>query len=452
MPVKQSSIDEIKNIAPHSLKLDSKSKQLTLGSVSLTHIAQESGTPCYILDQQTIVDTVQKYQAAFKDYPEAVHIQYACKANCSTGLLKLLDDLGLGFDVVSGGELFTAIQADIDLNKVLMNGNNKSPEELEMAILSNIGLISVDNPDYELPIIHNICTRTKKKVSILLRVTPGIDAHTHDYIKTGHIDSKFGINLPQLNETISKLINEYKETIQLCGLHAHIGSQIFDLDPYLDLIDVLFSEYEKLRKRHGITLTHMDIGGGLGIYYTQQDDPPDISLAGQSICKKIVATAKKHNYPLPQLLLEPGRSIIAQAGVTLYTVGAIKHIPELNKTYVSVNGGMGDNIRPALYGAKYTAIVANKAHEPASKTVTIAGKYCESGDILFPELQVPESITTGDLLLVLATGAYNYSMSSQYNRIPRPGTVMVNNGCATQLVKRETYHDIIRQDLLPLSN
>lgn len=451
MPTKSNPLSHLNNIAPESLAIDPKTKQLGIAGVTLESIAQEAGTPCYILDQQTIETTTKNYQTAFKSYPEAVHIHYACKANCSTGLIKLLDDLGLGFDVVSGGELFTAIQADVNLQKVLMNGNNKSPEELEMAVLSNIGLISVDNPNYELPIIHAVCKRINKKARILLRVTPGIDAHTHDYIKTGHIDSKFGINLPQLPETITQLQNEYAGTIDLCGLHAHIGSQIFDLDPYLDLVDVLFAEYDKIRTQFKLTLTHMDIGGGLGIFYTQADDPPETLKAGKAICEKIIATAKKLNYPIPQLILEPGRSLIARAGMTLYKVGAIKHIPELNKTYVAVNGGMGDNIRPALYGANYTAIIANKPNEAATKTVTIAGKYCESGDVLFPELQVPESIETGDLLLVFCTGAYNYSMSSQYNRIPRPGTVMVNNGYATQLIKRETYHDIIRQDLIPTS-
>jgi diaminopimelate decarboxylase len=435
-------------IKPVSFQSDTETNVATVGGLSFETLAKTYGTPLYILDEQTLRQMMGAYKDAFREYPAPVKVLFAAKANLCMGLCALVQQEGLGLDVVSGGEYYTALKARFPVEDIVFNGNNKTREELELVISNGIGRISLDN-FHELNLIHDIADRLGKKVPVVLRVTPGIECHTHDYIKTGHLDSKFGFDLTQLSNAIERVITDYPDTIELTGLHAHIGSQIFETRPYHDLVEVMMNLFYNIREHYGVIMTHLNLGGGLGVVYQEGDDPPQVADYAKVVIDKLVAYAEQIDFPLPTLILEPGRSLVATAGLTLYTVGSIKTIPELNKTYVAVDGGMGDNIRPALYGAVYTAMVINKPNEPHTKKVTIAGKYCESGDILIKEFMAPESIAPGDKLLVFGTGAYNYSMSSNYNRVPRPAVVMVNKGQAQTLVQPETYDDIISHDLIP---
>lgn len=435
------------SLKPISFTVDDNNQPM-VGGMNLVELAHSYGTPLYVLDEATLRASARAYKETLKAaYTGETLPLYACKANMSMGLVKLMEQEGMGLDVVSGGEIYTAVQAGFPMERVLFNGNNKTYQEIELAIHHGVGRISADN-FHDLELIHKIASDKQKKVNVLLRVTPGIECHTHDYIKTGHVDSKFGFDLSQLAPAVERIQDEYKDTIVLKGLHAHIGSQIFETKPYEDLIEIMLNIYYNIREQYsGLVLEDLDLGGGLGVTYTGQDDPPAVPAAVQRIAEKLANYAKRLNYPLPRLLMEPGRSMVATAGLTLYTVGSMKDVPGMKK-YVAVDGGMGDNIRPALYQAQYTALVASKFGAPVEETVTIVGKYCESGDVLIKGLPVP-SLESGDILAVLGTGAYNYTMSSNYNRFPRPATVLVENGHAHVLVQRETYDTIIQQDLIP---
>lgn len=436
------------SMKPITYSLDDNSQPL-VGGVNLVELAHTHGTPLFVLDEATIRASAKAYKETLAQVYSGQSLPlYACKANMNMGLVKLMEQEGMGLDVVSGGELYTAIQAGFPMERVLFNGNNKTIQELELAIHHGVGRISVDNFQ-DLEFIHKVASSKDKKVDVLLRITPGIECHTHDYIKTGHIDSKFGFDLSQLPAAIDMIQGDFRETINLKGLHAHIGSQIFETRPYEDLIEIMLNIYYNIREQYdGLVLEDIDLGGGLGVTYMGQDDPPAVPAAVQRIAEKLANYAKRLNYPLPRLLMEPGRSMVATAGLTLYTVGSMKDVPGLRK-YVAVDGGMGDNIRPALYQAQYSAVVANKINAPVEETVTIVGKYCESGDVLIKGLPVPH-LENGDILAVFGTGAYNYSMASNYNRFPRPAVVLVEGGKAHVLVQRETYDTIIQQDLIPL--
>lgn len=436
------------SLKPVTFTVDEHNQPL-VGGMNLVELAHAYGTPLYVLDEATLRASAKAYKETLKAVYSGDSLPlYACKANMSMGLVKLMEQEGMGLDVVSGGEIYTAVQAGFPMERVLFNGNNKTYQELELAIHHGVGRISADN-FHDLELINKIAAAKGKKVNLLLRVTPGIECHTHDYIKTGHIDSKFGFDLSQLAAAVDMIQEQYKDTIVLKGLHAHIGSQIFETKPYEDLIEILLNIYYNIREQYsGLVLEDLDLGGGLGVTYTGQDDPPAVSSAVQRIVEKLIFYAKRLNYPLPRLLMEPGRSMVATAGMTLYTVGSMKDVPGLRK-YVAIDGGMGDNIRPALYQAQYSALVATKVNAPVEETVTIVGKYCESGDILIKSLPVP-ALESGDILAVFGTGAYNYTMSSNYNRFPRPATVLVENGHAHVLVQRETYDTIIQQDLIPV--
>lgn len=419
---------------------------LYVGGISVADLLARYGSPLYVLDELTLRTSMQAYVKAFKTYELGVTPMYAAKANLCKGICSIAQEEGLGIDVVSGGELYTAIEAGFPMSKILFNGNNKGVEELRLALTHDVGMISVDNR-HELSLLQALCQELGRKANILLRITPGIECHTHDYIKTGHIDSKFGFPLSQLDEVVRLILTDYADTINLCGLHAHIGSQIFETQPYYDLVTVMFGLMQNIRAKHGLTMTHLNLGGGLGIRYQDSDDPPNVADYAAVVVEQVLTEAKRHEYPLPELFVEPGRSIVATAGMTLYTVGSIKQIAEIQKTYVSVDGGMGDNIRPALYGATYSAVVANKASEPHDTVVTVAGKYCESGDVILPQFKAPVSIAAGDILAVFATGAYNYSMASQYNRVPRPAVVLVGEARSRVLVRRETWVDLVAMDI-----
>lgn len=418
-----------------------------IGGVNLLELTQSHGTPLFVMDEVTIRQMAQAYQGALKsNYKEDSLPLYASKANLTMGLARLVASEGMGLDVVSGGELYTAINAGFPVDRIYFNSNNKSLEELEFAIENDIFLIGVDN-FYELTLIDKVAAQKGKKVDVLLRIAPGIECHTHDYIRTGQTDTKFGFDMKFLPEAIEKILNTYKATINLRGLHSHIGSQIFEVKPFEDLVEFMMNVYFNVRDSYGVTLDILNVGGGYGIQYTEGDDPPDVRFAVKTVTDTLKSYAEKIKFPLPRLLMEPGRSMVATAGVTLYTVGSMKTVPDVRK-YVAVDGGMGDNIRPALYQAEYTAALANKLNKPNAETVRVVGKYCESGDVLIREVSLPE-VESGDTLIVFGTGAYNYSMASNYNRIGRPAMVLVENGKAHTLVRRETYEDMARLDEIP---
>ncbi len=417
---------------------------IEIGGCDTVELAEKYNTPLYVIDEKTLRTICADYKKAFENYPKT-NIMYASKALCTSAIAAILADEGLGFDVVSGGEIYTVHNAGADMSKVLFNGNNKSFEELNLAIDLGVGRISVDN-FYELALLNTIAQSKNKIVNILLRITPGIECHTHQYIQTGHLDSKFGFDLTQIDDAVELILNEYGN-LKLHGLHAHIGSQIFETSIYADEIDILCKELARLDKKFGIVLDEINIGGGLGVKYTDSDVPPSTYEIGEIIISSLNKSISKYGIEPPVIFLEPGRSIISMAGVTLYTIGSSKQVPHGRK-FVSIDGGMSDNPRPSLYQAKYYAQVANKKETDETEQVTIGGRFCESGDILIENITLPK-LDEGDILCVYNTGAYNYSMASNYNRVEKPAMVLVNNGVSEVILKRETLDDLIRCDVIP---
>ena len=417
---------------------------LQIGGCDMVELADKYGTPLYVLDEETIRSICNDYKKAFSKY-KRTNIMFASKALCTMALSKILDSEGFGFDTVSGGEIYTVYKAGVDMSKVLFNGNNKSYEELELALDLGVGRISVDN-FYELALLNTIAQAKNKVVDILLRITPGIECHTHEYIQTGHLDSKFGFDLSQIDEAIELIVSEYTN-LKLHGLHAHIGSQIFETSIYSDEIEIVCKEISRINKNFRLNLNEINIGGGLGVKYTLEDQPPSVYEVGEIIVNKLNQCIQKYSIEPPTLFLEPGRSIISTSGVTLYTIGSSKQVPN-GKKYVSVDGGMADNPRPSLDDAQYFAQVANKKDIQESEKVTICGRFCESGDILIKDVNLP-ILEEGDVLCVYNTGAYNYSMASNYNRVPKPGMVLVNNSESEIIVKRESLDDLLVHDKIP---
>ncbi|MBR1753443.1 diaminopimelate decarboxylase [bacterium] len=408
---------------------------LELGGCDLVQLAKRHSTPLYVIDEKTIRGVLQEYKSAFSNYKNT-RLLYASKACLNMGIAKIVSDEGFGFDTVSGGEIYTVYKAGCDMSKVLFNGNNKSPEEIELALNLGVGRISVDN-FHELDLLNKIA---QKPVDILLRITPGIECHTHDYIKTGQLESKFGFDMEQIDTAINLILNKYKN-LNLKGLHAHIGSQIFEIKVFEDELYILLNEIERIKTKFNIELTEINMGGGIGVKYTEQDEPVSIF----DVAQKVISKLKDKNLTL---YLEPGRSIISTAGVTLYEIGSSKTVEFNAHKYISIDGGMADNPRPSLYGAKYLAEIANKTENRTVEDVTISGKFCESGDILIEKISLP-SPQAGDILCVFNTGAYNYSMASNYNRMKKPEMVLVNNSQSDIIVKRETYDDLISLDVIP---
>lgn len=431
------------SIKPITTKVN-KAGNLEIGGCDLVELAQKYETPLYVIDEVTLRSICKEYKKAFKEY-EKVNMMYASKAFMSMAIAKIIDSEGFGFDAVSGGEIYTIYKSGIDMSKVLFNGNNKSYDEIEMALKLGVGRISVDN-FFELSLLNEIAKSLNKKVDILLRITPGIECHTHEYIQTGHLDCKFGFDLTQIPEAMELIIEEYKN-LNPRGFHAHIGSQIFETKIYEDEIDILIKEMALIRDKYGIIFDEVNIGGGLGVKYTEAEFPPSVFEIGRIIVKALHKNIKKYSLPAPALYLEPGRSIISTAGVTLYTLGSSKQVPH-GTMYWSVDGGMADNPRPSMYQAKYKAKVANKPEAENSQKVTIAGKFCESGDILIKDINLPE-LEEGDILCVFNTGAYNYSMASNYNRFQKPAAVLVNSSQSDIIINRETLNDLISHDVIP---
>lgn len=417
---------------------------LEIGGCDLVKLAEKYGTPLYVLDEATIRKICRDYKDAFKGYPK-VNMMYASKALCSSATSALIASEGFGFDVVSSGEIFTVYKSGANMSKVLFNGNNKSYDELSLAIELGVGRISVDN-FFELSLLDEIAKSHKKIVNILLRITPGIECHTHEYIQTGHLDSKFGFDLTQIDDAVELIVNDYTN-LKLHGLHAHIGSQIFEKSIYGDEIEILVKEIARLDGKFGLKLDEINIGGGLGVKYVEADYPPSTYEVAEIVIKRLYECIEKYKIDAPALFIEPGRSIISTSGVTLYTLGSSKQVPK-GKTYFAVDGGMADNARPSMYQAEYDAQIANKPDYELAQTVTVAGRFCESGDILIKNIKLPE-IEEGDILCVYNTGAYNYSMASNYNRVQKPAMVLVNNSQSDIIIKRESLEDLIAHDIIP---
>jgi len=422
---------------------------LEIGGCDVTKLVQQFGSPLYILDEETLRTACRQYRDAFKRYyPGESQVLYASKAWSCLAVCAIANSEGLGIDVVSGGELYTALQAGVNPDKLYFHGNNKSLEELTLAIESGCTIV-VDNWQ-ELRSLTSLATREKPRAGealaprIMLRLTPGIECHTHEYIRTGHLDSKFGFDPNQLDEVFTFVSQQ--SSLNCVGLHAHIGSQIFERQPHQDLAGVMVQWLDKAIS-YGLPVTELNVGGGLGIRYTESDDPPSVEEWVKAVCEVVKDACAAQQLPLPKLLCEPGRSLIGAACVTAYTIGSSKVVPEI-RTYVAVDGGMSDNPRPITYQSVYRAVVANQMSVPQTETVTIAGKHCESGDILIKDAALPQT-QPGDILVVMGTGAYNYSMASNYNRLPRPAAVIVNAGEANLILRRETYQDLLRQDCLP---
>ena len=430
-------------LKPITLKTNDNGN-LSIGGCDLTELAEKYGTPLYVLDEETIRAVCRDYKKAFSKYKK-VRMMYASKALCTMGTSVLISSEGFGFDVVSGGEIYTLHKAGIDMSNVLFNGNNKSIDELNLALDLGVGRISVDN-FLELSLLNELAKSKNLVANILLRITPGIECHTHEYIQTGHLDSKFGFDLTQIDEAVDLILNTYSN-LKLHGLHAHIGSQIFETKVYHDEIEILIKELSRLDEKFNLKLDEINIGGGLGVKYTEKDIPPSTYEIADVIINSLNENIQKYGIEPPTVFLEPGRSVISTAGVTLYTLGSSKQVPQ-GKKYVAVDGGMADNIRPAMYEAEYIAQIVNKPDFELSQNVTIAGRFCESGDILIKDINLPE-IEEGDILCVFNTGAYNYSMASNYNRVQKPAMVLVNNSQSDIIVNRETLEDLISKDIVP---
>jgi len=419
---------------------------LQIGGCDTLQLAEQFGTPLYIMDEALIRQRCREYMEAFKASGLKFQVAYASKAFCVMAMCRIVEEEGLSLDVVSDGELYTALQAGFPPERIHFHGNNKTPQELAMAIDAQIGCFVVDNL-VELHMLNAIAGDKRQRVKILFRITPGVEAHTHEYISTGQTDSKFGLDID--NGSAYRAVQEAVELphIELLGVHSHIGSQIFEVEGFQMAVDKVIGFAAKVRDELNVIFSVINLGGGFGIRYVEGDTPLPVSQYVKAITDSIKSNFARFDYPTPEIWVEPGRSIVGDSGTTLYTVGTYKDIPGIRK-YVAVDGGMTDNPRPALYESRYEAMLANRAAEADEELVSIAGKCCESGDMLIWDIRLPK-VETGDLLAVSCTGAYNYAMASNYNRIRRPAVVFVKDGEADVVVERETYQNIVGNDVIP---
>ncbi len=417
--------------------------QLHIDNISTVDIAKKYGTPLYVYSYKDIKNQIQTLKEQFENKYENVRIAYASKAFNCVAICQIMQHLGVCLDIVSEGELYTAKKAGFDMKNIEINGNNKSISELEDAIEYGVGRIIVDGLS-ELDIIEDICKRKNKRTKILFRITPGVDSHTNEKISTGKLDSKFGIPIDEdvLYPQIEKAINS--EYVDFLGFHFHVGSQLFDNISHLLATDIILDIVKNVKEKYNYDIKELNLGGGFGATYTNEQRKP-YSYFLDPMMKKIEDFCKKINIDRPAIVIEPGRSIIAEAGIQLYSVGQIKDIKDVRK-YVSVDGGMSDNIRPSLYDAKYDAIIANRANENADDLVTICGKCCESGDILIKDIMLPTP-KRDDIIAVFTTGAYGYSMASNYNKLPKPAVIMIKDGKVFEIIKRQSYEDMIKNEL-----
>lgn len=430
---------------PPQIEINSLGHLETRG-IELSALAARFATPLYVMDEALIRQHCRDYWRGFSDYANG-QVVYAGKALLNQAICRIIEQEKLYLDVVSGGELYTALSAGFPAGKMLFHGNNKTKEELRLALQAGIGRIVVDNLT-ELALLQELTLELHCEADLMLRITPGVEAHTHEYIRTAQTDSKFGLGISddQLQDAIQSILQMPR--LHLKGIHCHIGSQIMEEAPYSLAVELMFGLLDQIRSRYHLTLQELNLGGGIGIRYTSEDLPLQPTAVVHHIAEQVRLQAEKLNFPLPKLFVEPGRAIVGEAGFTLYTIGGIKDVPGIRR-YVSVDGGMSDNIRPALYQAVYEAVVVDKANEPLLQQVHLAGKHCETGDILIKDLRLPE-VEAGDVIAVFATGAYNYSMASNYNRAARPAMVLVSASGVDLMQKRESYEDLIRLDQIPL--
>ena len=431
------------SVFPDSAEVDSQG-ELILGGCKASDLAAEYGTPVYVLDEHTLRARCRSFIDEFRKIYPATSVSYACKAYINPILAKLFLEEGMGFDVVSGGELATTISAGIPMDEVYFHGNNKTPQELEEALEHSIGWVVVDS-FHEIELLDRLAGEAGKTQDILIRVSPGVDPHTHEYTTTGILDSKFGFSIQTGHAAEAIRLGLAAKNLNLRGLHFHLGSPIFELEPYRVAVDLVLRFAAQFREE-GLELQRFSPGGGFAISYKREDEPPAVSDYAEAIISTMTETCQDLGMELPSLVIEPGRAIIGPAGVALYRVGAIKDVPGVRK-FVSVDGGMGDNIRPALYQAEYEVLAANKANQELVEKVTIAGKYCESGDLLATDVMLPK-LEAGDLLAIPAAGAYCPSMASTYNMNPKPPMVLVKEGKSRLIRRRETYQDLLHLDLV----
>ncbi len=412
-----------------------------VGGVPVTDLAEGYGTPLWVVDEADVRARCREYRAAF---PDGV-VAYASKAWPVVGLMQLVVDEGLWVDVASGGELHTAQVAGVPMGTVVFHGNNKSDDELRLAAELGVGRVVVDSFD-ELERLERLGGELQHTFTCWLRVTPGIDAHTHEYVRTGHDDTKFGftLSLGLADAALERALAA--RHVEVVGAHAHVGSQIFGTDPFVANADVMVELLAGWQERFGVTLAELNLGGGMAIRYTHEDHPVAVSRYGEAVIVALAKACDRHGYQVPRLFVEPGRALVAPATVTLYRVGTVKRLPGL-RTYVSVDGGMSDNIRPALYDAEHEMVLAGRESDADPAAVTVVGKHCESGDLVRERVALPGDVAVGDLLAVAATGAYGEAMASNYNRLPRPAAVLVEGGAARPLIRRETYDDVVARDV-----
>lgn len=423
-----------------------KNGKLYFDGCDLTEIAREYGTPLYVFSENDIVSRFEDLKRDFSDKYGNCRVAYAAKAFCTKGMLKIVEKCGASVDVVSGGEIAVAKAAGFPADRIEFNGNNKLPSEIDMAVEYGIKRFILDGVK-ELPLIEEACKKHDTKVNVVVRITPGVAASTHDHIVTGKLDSKFGI--PMEDDVLYPVIKAVIDSpyAEFLGLHMHIGSQLFTNEEYIKSLEVMLDCAAEVKKRFGVAVKELNLGGGFGVTYIDEERKP-YSFFLDPLMERIISWSAELGIERPVVAVEPGRSMIAEAGITLYTVGQIKNIKNVRK-YVSVDGGMGDNIRVALYDAEYTGVVANKAEEPCTEKITVCGKCCESGDLIARDIMVPESIEAGDILAIFSTGAYGYSMASNYNNNPVPGAVLLKDGVAAWLIKPQTYEQIMENQVIP---
>jgi len=426
--------------------IEIKNNILYFGGCNTIELAEKYGTPLYLYSENIILSKVNEIKSSFLKKYENTRAAYAGKAFLTKYMCKLMEKEGLSLDVVSGGELYTAIKSSFPPERIEFNGNNKSKEELEMALDYNIGRFIVDNT-YELDLLEKLSKEKNVKANILFRITPGVMSDTHKYITTGKKDSKFGIPLEDdiLIPALRKAIES--DFIEFLGFHYHVGSQLHNNFSHLGALDVVLKLIKRTKEIFGYNIKEINIGGGFGIRYTQKDNPIPISSFIDPIMDKLSKFCKKESLNTPSVVIEPGRFIIGEAGIQLYTIGSIKDIPEIRK-YVSIDGGMTDNLGPGLYQAEYTGTIANRASDKKDTLVTISGKCCESTDILIKDIYLPNP-KPEDIFAVFSTGAYGYSMANNYNKIPIPGVVLVKNGKSELIVKKQSYDEMISREIIP---
>jgi diaminopimelate decarboxylase len=434
----------LRNILPLTAAVD-RAGHLTVGGCDTVELAREFGTPLYVFDEEDLRARCREFRREFEARHPDILIVYAAKAYLGRALASLVAEEGLGLDVVSGGELACARAVDFPLERVYFHGNNKSAQEIREALAAGVGRVAVDN-FHELALLADAAASLGRRQAVLLRVTPGVDPHTHAYVSTGAVDSKFGLPLVggRAEEAVVQALAS--PGLEVIGLHYHLGSQITETEPYRKAAEVVLEFAARMKERHGLELREYGVGGGIAVPYTRDVATPPVAEYAETVVGALQEGCRRHRLPLPRLTVEPGRAIVARAAVALYTVGATKEVPGV-RTYVAVDGGMADNIRPALYGSRYEALVANRMADPPQEKVTVVGRYCESGDVLIPEAEVPR-LWAGDLLALPVSGAYGLAMASNYNWALRPAVVMIKDGHARLIRRRETYDDLLACDIL----